>query len=557
MRVSMTWLAIRSSGPRSPAHLLELSIALQITDGPITRWPDFRSTVNLDAKSLAALLENFLAETRHAVVMENGAVLFDLRRAHYSLSPDRDKCVLHLWSDERNTVRRVLAAEMKNGVLRLQVLRFGQARPSRLEICPSSDARTPSASKAARSAYEQRLQRVLELKFPGFKVPRLTSAMDLEQSFGPVYARGLLRRGQCAFAVVGVNAQETQASVDGALTCGILWLDACRLSDAAARLQVEGLKLFLPPGTSELTRERMARLNRGAAKWQLYEFDEREEEFRAIDTADRGNIATRLVHCPDLNAARERFADSIRRVHALFGEADVAALSPGEIAFRWHGLEFARARTAFVPGSFRAGEEIVFGVGPAETVLDDSNQRDLVTLVERMKDARRPQGTRANPLWRMHPERWLESLVFGDITAIDERLDPACLYSQVPAFSAADRAMLDVLAATRTGRLAVVELKAEEDIHLPLQGLDYWTRVEWHQARGEFRAMGYFPERELSSEPPLLLLVAPALHVHPATDLLLHYLSPEIEWMLIGIDEHWREGVKVIFRKRPQRAAAA
>jgi hypothetical protein len=157
----------------------------------------------------------------------------------------------------------------------------------------------------------------------------------------------------------------------------------------------------------------------------------------------------------------------------------------------------------------------------------------------------------------MHPERWLESLVFRDITAIDERLDPGCVYSQVPAFSASDRAMIDVLAATRTGRLAVVELKAEEDIHLPLQGLDYWTRVEWHQTRGEFRQMGYFAGRELSAEPPLLFLVAPALHVHPTTDVLLHYLSPEIEWVMIGIDEHWREGVRVVFRKRPARAAAA
>jgi hypothetical protein len=513
--------------------------------------------VHNDAASLAKLLEQFLSETPGALVIENGAALFDLRRARYSLSTDHGKCVLHFWSEDRNTVRRVLSAEMKNGALRLQVMRFGQSRPSHLDICPSRDSRTPSARKAARTAYEQRLQRVLELKFPGFKIPRLTSAMDLEQSFGPVYARGLLHRGRSAFAIVGVNAQETQASVDGALTCGVLWLDACRLSDVSARLQVEGLKLFVPPGTSELTRERMARLHRGAAKWHLYEFDEREEDFREIDTADRGNVSTRLVHCPDFNAARERFACSIGRVQTLFGDAEVVPLSPSEIAFRWHGLEFARARAAFTPGSFRPGEEIVFGVGPRETVLDEVNEQELVTLVQRMKEARQPHAPRANPLWRMHPERWLESLVIRDVGELDERLDPTHVYSQVPAFSASDRAMIDVLTATRTGRLAIIELKAEEDIHLPLQGLDYWTRVEWHHARGEFQRMGYFAGRELSPEPPLLFLVAPALHVHPATDLLLHYISPEVDWTLIGIDEHWRDGIRVVFRKRPERMIAA
>jgi hypothetical protein len=112
--------------------------------------------------------------------------------------------------------------------------------------------------------------------------------------------------------------------------------------------------------------------------------------------------------------------------------------------------------------------------------------------------------------------------------------------------------MLDVLRCTRDGRLAVVELKADEDTHLPLQGLDYWSRVEWHHSRGEFPRFGYFPGLELSSEKPLLYWVAPALHVHPATDILLRHLSPEIDWEFVGIDERWREGVKVVFRKRPE-----
>jgi hypothetical protein len=60
-------------------------------------------------------------------------------------------------------------------------------------------------------------------------------------------------------------------------------------------------------------------------------------------------------------------------------------------------------------------------------------------------------------------------LVVRGVTTLDERLDSACLYSLVPAFSASDRAMIDVLTITRDGRLAVVEPKADEDTHLPLQ----------------------------------------------------------------------------------------
>jgi hypothetical protein len=52
-------------------------------------------------------------------------------------------------------------------------------------------------------------------------------------------------------------------------------------------------------------------------------------------------------------------------------------------------------------------------------------------------------------------------------------------------------------------------------------------------------------------------LFAPALRVHSATDVLLRYFSPEIEWALLGIDERWREGVRVVFRKRKSKAKSA
>jgi len=505
-------------------------------------------------EALTRTVQDFLSEAAGAVVLENGSVAFDLAQAKYSISGEHNRCVLHLWSTERNSVRRVLEAEIKNGTLRLAVQRLGQARSSKLEICRERDRRTPTARRIARGAYEQKLRRTLDRHFPEFKITKLTSGVDLEKSFGPINARGLMQRGRSAFAFLGVNATETQASIDAALTFGILWLDACRQRQAT-NLLVEGLKMFVPKGSSALVRERMANLNREAAKWSLFELDERHDSLVEIDCADRGNVATRLVHVVEDEAARERFKDSIARVQIILPNCEVEVLSPAEIVFRWRGLEFARARPGCVPGSFRSTEEVVFGVGAEERILDIGNEAELTELAHCLRDTRHPYGPRQHPLWRLRPERWLESLIANDVSMVDERLEPRRWYSQIPAFSAADRAMIDVLTTTRAGRLAVVELKADEDIHLPLQGLDYWSRVEWHHARGEFRRFGYFEGRELSAEKPLLFLVAPAFHVHPATDTLLRYLSPEIEWEFVGIDERWREGVKVVFRKRPDRSA--
>ena len=511
-------------------------------------------------EALIETLQDFLNDASSAVVLEDGAVAFDLARAKYSVSGEYNKCLLHLWSAERNAVRRVLDAELKNGMLRLAVQRLGQSRPTKLEICRERDRRSPSVKKACRIAYEARLRRALERHFPGFTIARLTSEVDLEKSFGPIYTRGLMRRGQSAFAILGVNERETQASIDAALTFAILWLDTCRShvsqhrrALAHATAWVEGLHLFVPAGCSALVRERMAHLNRDAAKWSLFEFDEREDSVAEIDCSDRGNIVTRLVHAANEPAALERFQESIQRIHRVLPNCEVVVLSAAEISFRWRGLEFARARLGAEAATFHSKQEIVFGVGPQECILEDRNWDFFLQLVATLRNTRHIYGPKQHPLFRMHPERWLESLVVGDVSLLDERLECRELYSQVPAFSAADRAMLDVLTTTHDGRLAVVELKADEDIHLPLQGLDYWSRVDWHQRRGEFQKYGYFAGRELSSVSPLLFLVAPALHVHPTTDTLLRYISSQIEWEFVGIDERWREEVKVVFRKRPEK----
>jgi hypothetical protein len=274
----------------------------------------------MDGDALARSLQDFLAESPEAVVLEGGEVIFDFTTAKYACRAEHGKCLLHLWSEERNTVRRVLDSDMKNGVLRLRVQCFGQARPSIMEICGNRDRRTPTARKAARAAYQRLLQRVLERSFPKSTLKRMSTAADLERSFGPVYTRGELWRSNSGWAVLGVNSQETQGAIDASVTFGLFWLDACR---SQSRVVVEGLKLFVPPGSSAITRERMALLNHQAAKFELYELDEREGSIEPVDCRDRGNIATRLVRSPDEQAARARFAAAIARVKELVPEAEI------------------------------------------------------------------------------------------------------------------------------------------------------------------------------------------------------------------------------------------
>lgn len=522
----------------------------------MARSPASKPSASLEPAHLARELEDFLATAPHACVLEDGEVLFDFNSAKYSISGEWGKCLLHLWSAERNTVRRVVELEHKNGQLRLAVQRFGKGQSVWLEIVAERNGRAPAAQRQARLQYQRLLKRVLERNFPDWNIDELTSTADLERSFSPVYARGLLRRGRSAVCVFGVNDSELQASVDGALTFALLWFHHCRERDPA-RYFVEGLKLFVPTGRSAVVHARMHYLDRDAARFELIEFDERGESLESLDLSDQGNIATRLVRCPETEKVHERFRAAVERVRIAVPEVELVVLGSNELAFRLYGLEFARARVATTPGSFQRNEEIVFGSGAHETALTPESEPLFEDLMQRLRELRRADGDKRQALWRMQPERWLESEVKRDVSLLDARLDPRDVYAQVPAFAAGDRGMIDLLAGTRDGQLAVIELKADEDIHLPLQGLDYWSRVKWHHEREEFQRFGYFSGKALSPAAPLLILVSPALRIHPATDTALRYVSPEVDWELVAVDEHWRDEVRVVFRKRANKTRIA
>jgi hypothetical protein len=594
---------------------------------------------------IALTIEEFFAQHAEAAVLEDGKVVFDLRAAKHSISTEHERCTLHLWSEERNMVRRVVAVTERAGALRLATLRFGQAQTKLLELVGSREQRTPTSRDTARSRYVRVLERVLARAFDGWSCEGFRTAMDLEKSFGPAYARGVMTRGNQAWAVIGVNENETATTVDGILTLGILWLHDCRERAGGKRLY-QGLRVVVPRGTAGLTLSRMAWLNTEAAQWELWELDPKTEELTERDAADQGNLRTRLVHHPDEQAAEERFAGAIARVMELVPATERYRVerrlrSSAEMVFLLHGMEFARARVAFAPNSFAQRLEVTVGVGEAETLLTDECRAEMAEMVAELFSRRRAvEGSRlftrqgagpsrrigapmtapaharvrargavgvaaTDPLYRAVPERWLESVLRKDLAPLTRavawsslpaaergrgafaneldpdtignradvvegevseeaesrvipQLDPRHVYAQVPAIAgASDRGLLDLLGVTADGRLAVIELKADEDMHFALQGLDYWIRVRHHHLQtvdvvtglGEFQRHGYFVGRELSPLVPRLYLVAPALRVHPATEVVLRYFSPRVEWHLLALDERWRSQVRVVWRK--------
>jgi hypothetical protein len=518
-------------------------------------------------EQLAQTIEAYLADHPAAAVLEDGRVLFDMRSARYAVSEQHGRCLLQLWSEERNLMRTVVEVRERAQCLRLATRRMGAARPQTLELVPTSDRRTPTARESARRNYQRLLERVLTRSFIGFKVDGLRSAMDLEHSFGPAYVRGRLLKGTAAEAVIGVSAAESGAIIDGVLTLGVLWLDHCR-QHGDGRRHYSGLKVIVPAGAWRTTAERMAWLNHAAADFQLFSLDERSEELAAVDFRDTGNLDSRLVHAFSAEAAIERCQEGIDKLLSLVPASakdriEIRPSSATEVGLLLHGLEFARVRHGVAANTFARENEISFGAGANETPLSEENEPLARDLFSRLFLSRHGDGAHTDPLFRMQPEHWLESRLRAEIAELLPGLRGDMLYSQVPALSTGDRGLLDLLTLDRNGRLTVIELKADEDLHLPLQALDYWIRVralnnDRQPAAGNeggrpltaFERQGYFAGAEVSPLAPCLLLAAPALRIHPANEPVLRYFSPQIEWELIALTEHWRRELNVVFRKR-------
>jgi len=292
--------------------------------------------------------------------------------------------------------------------------------------------------------------------------------------------------------------------------------------------------------------------------------DERSEELTEIDFRDGGNIESRLVHAFDVAAALDRAKAGVARVMDLVpgaarGRVELRARSAAEVGLLLHGLGFARVRNEAAAHSFARRNEISFGAAANETILTEETEPLCRELLARLCLSRQPDGVHTDALFRLQPERWLESRIRMHLAEFLPGLRAEFLYSQVPAIASGERGMLDLLTVDREGQLAVIEVKADEDMHLPLQGLDYWIRVRALNADrqmagnrmvGAFERQGYFAGAEIAARAPKLMLMAPALRIHPSNEIVLRYFSPEVEWELIAVSEHWRRELKVVFRKR-------
>jgi len=468
------------------------------------------------------------------VLFEPGDDPLAVTPATFSLTARGSIVTIECWSDTKNLVRRIRGVRSeRRGRLDVEIERFG-ALTGTLTLLDLADPSNRDADRrGARLKYRERFRNSLQRQFAGYRIAELSTEQDLQHTLSPSFPRALLRQGVSGIAAIG--ASEESFSPNDALSFGLIWLDHLRRREP--KIRIHTFAIFLPAGLETTTCHRVRYLDPDAAKYMIFAHQGNDEAL--VDPRDYHNFDTRLpVAMRPLSYASQRLIEWVGRLTSIHG-VERRDRSDGSVSLAVRGLEFARA----------AGDELLFGFDHKHLAGSEAHLLEAGRIAQelaRLRDFQAPD--RANPIYMRHPEAWLESQVRAQIESLDAMIRPHPLYGQVPQFAAGERGIIDLLGVDRDGRLAVLELKASQDIHLPLQALDYWMRVKWHLDRQEFSSRGYFPGIALLNTAPRLLLVAPSLEYHPSNETILKYFSKKVPVERVGVGLEWRKELRVMFR---------
>jgi hypothetical protein len=454
-------------------------------------------------------IDSFVRSARQPALLEPGEPLLPFTPETFHYEDQASHVLLQAWDETRNIVRRITAVrEESKGKLSLTVRKFANREGELLLVDLAVPVKREWHKRGEKFLFRERFRQFLQREFGDWDMAGISVDADLEHSLSPTFPRALIRRGARAMAAIAAPPDEGDSS--GVLTFALIWLAYLRRREA--KLVFEAVVILLPKGQEHPTTLRIPYLAHTA--FQVYTYCENDRAAR-LDPADYGNLDTTLDPC---------YRSSNQFVPALeLGDIEgfeQVSRPDGTASLRIHGLEFA-------------------------TLPGHQSAKELANHARELSHLRR---TRGSLLHKKDPERWLESQVRADIHAIDAGLRNAPIYGQVPAFTAGERGVIDLLAAEHAGRLVVMELKASPDIHLPLQALDYWMRVATYARNAAFARSGYFPGVPLTTQLPRLLLIAPSLEFHPSTETILSSFSPQIEVQRIGLAADWREQIRVMFR---------
>lgn len=499
--------------------------------------------------------------TRHSewFLSQDGGAPLALGNSEFDFSIDHRRLIFSSWTETGSRSWRITAWSWTGEKLVLEASRRMGAEVARLELVPRASAKAIVASiAAARQARCERLAQVAQTSVCDFFVKESAPLAKIESAIlSPGmrrdqpgrYARIILRLPHERIAVTATVANSDTRNVDSLFSSALLWFN--RLQQRPKRPPVEKLLIVVEHNVLEAARQRHVLLRDTVRqRIALCEIDEAWQQIEPARPLERKNLwRKRLIRLP--TPAEYGTTEAVKQIIDLAPQAIDLVLSRHGQTLRYHGLPFARVRRVM------DRDRIWFGIeGSRRRLLDEYYEQDWVKLLHDLEVYRHEKcRDRRQWLYRAAGEAWLESILRRDISKLDPGLIVAPLHAQFRTSHGGTTGPsgarpIDLLALRHDGRLAVIELKVNEDREHVFQGVDYWRRVEAHRRRGHISTAKLFGEREISDESPLVYLVAPALRFHPSFATLARTIAPDIEIYRFDINEDWRAGVHVVRRER-------
>ena len=510
---------------------------------------------------------------------QDGGAPLAIGCGEFDFSIDHRRLIFSSWTETGSRSWRITAWSWASDKLLLEASRRMGAEVARLELVPRASAKAIVASiAAARQARCERLAQIASRDLSA-KIERAVLSPGMRRDQPGRYARIVLRRLHERIAVTVTVANSDARNVDSLFSSALLWLN--RLQQHPQRPVIEKLLIAVEHNILEAARQRHVLLRdslrqrielleiRGSSMrgtsptpgspagqpgWggtvregSRLHADEAWEHLEPVRPFERKNLwRRRLTRLPPV--IEDETTERVKQIIASAPHAiDVATARHGQ-TLRYHGLPFARVRHVM------DRDRIWFGIeGSRRRLLDEYHEQDWTKLFDDLENYRHEDcRDRHHWLYRAAGEAWLESILRRDISKLDPGLIVAPLHAQFRTSHGGPTGArpIDLLALRHDGRLAVIELKVNEDREHVFQGVDYWRRVEAHRRRGHIGSARLFGEREISDESPLVYLVAPTLRFHPSFATLARTIAPDIEVYRFDINEDWRAGVRTVRRER-------
>ena len=487
--------------------------------------------------------------TRHSewFLAQDGGAPLALGNSEFDFSINHRRLIFSSWTETGSRSWRITAWSWTGEKLALEASRRMGAQVAKLELVPRASARAIVASiAAARQARCEKLARVASPTLSDAKIESAILSPGMRRDQPGRYGRIVLRLPHERIAVTATVANSDARNVDSLFSSALLWFN--RLQLRPKRPPIEKLLIVVEHAVLEAARQRHVLLRDSVRqRIDLYEIDEAWQQLQAAQPFERRNLwRKRLTRLPA--PAENGMTELVKQTIRLAPQAiDLVASRHGQ-TLRYHGLPFARVRRVM------DRDRIWFGIeGSRRRLLDEYHEQDWVKLLRDLEVYRHEScRDRRQWLYRAAGEAWLESILRRDVSRLDPGLIVAPLHAQFRTSHGGPTGArpIDLLALRHDGRLAVIELKVNEDREHVFQGVDYWRRVEAHRRRGHVSTANLFGEREISDESPLVYLVAPTLRFHPSFATLARTIAPDIEIYRFDINEDWRAGLHVVRRER-------